>query len=101
MSGKHWAVRGLAAVTRRIRRARGHRILRLLHNPTGEASIRTTVRTAEGVLFHVDTASYLEWHLFFFGGYEHSTIRVLRQYARPDGLAIDVGANIGSHAIPI
>jgi FkbM family methyltransferase len=87
-------------VTRRIR-PRAHRILRLVHSPTGAGSIRTTVQTAEGVRFLVNTASHLEWEIFFFGGYEHSTIRLLKQRARPDGLAIDVGANIGSHAIPM
>lgn len=72
-----------------------------MHSPTGEESIRTTVESADGVRFLVDTASHIEWEIFFFGGYERSTIRLLKQRARPDGLAIDVGANIGSHAIPM
>ena len=72
-----------------------------MHSPTGEGSIKTTVETADGVRFLVDTSSHLEWEIFFFGSYERSTIALLKQRTRADGLAIDVGANIGSHAIPM
>jgi FkbM family methyltransferase len=48
--------------------------------------------------FHVDTNSFLEWSLFFYGAYEAPVLRVVEDSLRPGDTAVDVGANIGIHS---
>ena len=90
----------LAAVTRRFHPRGTDRVLRLVHNPDDRPwSIRTEVEIKRyHQRFHVDTRSFLEWSLFFYGAYEAEVLRVIeKSLALSDG-AIDVGANVGIHS---
>jgi FkbM family methyltransferase len=65
------------------------------------ARVRTRARLRNGQTFDVDTRSYLEWVLWVYGEYEPDTEAIIRRYLRPGDVAIDVGANIGIHTLPM
>ena len=65
------------------------------------ARVRTSARLRNGQTFAVDTRSYLEWVLWVYGEYEPDTEAIIRRYLRPGDVAIDVGANIGIHTLPM
>ncbi|MEK7076860.1 MAG: FkbM family methyltransferase [Patescibacteria group bacterium] len=46
-----------------------------------------------------DTSSYVEWELFFRGYYEKWVIDVMKKLIPQGGVAVDAGANIGTHAL--
>lgn len=54
-----------------------------------------------GIYFNIDTNNYHERGLFLFGRYERGTTEFIRQYLGQldNGIAIDVGANIGIHTL--
>jgi FkbM family methyltransferase len=49
----------------------------------------------------VSTASFIEWQMYFFGAYEPEVVRLARRLVKPKSIAVDVGANIGSHCLPL
>ena len=65
------------------------------------ARVRTGARLRNGQTFDIDTRSYLEWVLWVYGEYEPDTQAIIRRYLRPGDVAIDVGANIGIHTMPM
>ena len=48
---------------------------------------------------NVDTSSYIEWELFFQGYYERWVIEAMKKIIKKGDVAIDAGANIGSHTL--
>jgi len=52
-----------------------------------------------GDKFEVDLSSFLEWHLWAFGAYEGYIAELFEYLVRPGDNCIDVGANVGIHAI--
>ena len=55
--------------------------------------------TADGYLFPVDPGTLLGWNVHFFGGYEPEVRAEIKRWLRPGDVAIDVGANVGWHAL--
>jgi|HubBroStandDraft_1064217.scaffolds.fasta_scaffold95734_2 FkbM family methyltransferase len=66
-----------------------------LFRPLG---LRAT-RTVAGHRFVFDAATDIGMQLLFTGSFEEEAIMRCAQYIRPDGMVIDVGANIGLHAV--
>jgi FkbM family methyltransferase len=52
-----------------------------------------------GYTFPVDRGTLIGWSVHFFGTYEPEVRDVLRKHLQPDDIAIDVGANVGWHAL--
>jgi FkbM family methyltransferase len=52
-----------------------------------------------GDKFEVDLSSFLEWHVWAFGAYEAYIADLFEYLVRPGENCIDVGANVGIHAI--
>jgi len=65
------------------------------------ARVHTTARLRNGQTFDLDTRSFLEWVLWVYGEYEPDTQAIIRRYLRPGDVAIDAGANIGIHTMPM
>jgi FkbM family methyltransferase len=61
--------------------------------------IESVVRLQGGQRLRIDTASFMEWIVFFKGDYEPSFRRILEDNLRPGQVAIDVGANVGIHTL--
>jgi FkbM family methyltransferase len=98
---RHSLILGLGAVTRDFHPRGTDRLLRRLHNPdrrVWSVCARIEIKRYRQ-RFYVDTASFLEWTLFFYGTYEEPVLRLIEASLRPGECAIDVGANIGIHSV--
>lgn len=94
------ALRALARLTRRFHPPGTKRVVRALHDPSDRPwSVSGTVSLRDGLHFHVDTASWIEWNLFFWGAYDARLRGFLEQSLTPGATAIDVGANVGVHTL--
>ncbi len=96
-----WLVHAAAHITRRVHPRGIDRALRLLHPPhhRGDWSVRCCGRLPGGALLHVDTARFIEWTVFFYGGYEPQLERIVRDCVTERSVAVDIGANIGVHSL--
>ena len=76
-------------------------LLRKVHNPDKRQQtwIERIIMVDHGLLFKISTASYLEWQLFFYGGYEHFIARLFEFFVQPGAVVLDIGANVGIHAL--
>lgn len=92
-------VKKLAQWTRKYQGTRFDPALRMFYNPDkrNNDAMDCIIETRDGTLFRVNTASYLEWTLFFYGTYEPFIQSLIRQFVHPGDVCIDVGANIGIH----
>lgn len=54
-----------------------------------------------GFLWELDLAEQLQRTLYFIGSYDALTVRVLKGRVHADDIVLDVGANIGTFALPI
>jgi FkbM family methyltransferase len=59
----------------------------------------TRVTTDTGDTFEADLSSTLEWHLWAFGCYEPHFAELFRLLVRAGDRCVDVGANVGVHAV--
>jgi FkbM family methyltransferase len=57
------------------------------------------VTTRVGDMFAADLASFLEWQLWAFGGYEEYLAELFGHLVEPGHRCIDVGANVGVHTV--
>lgn len=74
--------------------------MRLLHSPDNRKNFSLkTIAPCNGFVMHTDTASFIEWLVFFKGGYEPLTTEIINRHVGPDSVSIDVGANIGVHTL--
>jgi FkbM family methyltransferase len=55
--------------------------------------------TAAGDVFDADLSSTLEWQLWAFGSYEAHLAELFGYLIRPGDRCVDVGANVGVHAV--
>lgn len=55
--------------------------------------------TRDGLVFRLDPAQYVDRHIFEHGIYERRFLELLRGRFEPGSIALDIGANIGNHAI--
>jgi FkbM family methyltransferase len=91
----HW----LARATRRFQPKGIDRIVRMLYPPGNDRPIRSVVDYDDGLLFHCDTQSFLEWYIFFYGAFRPEVSRLINRMLRPGQVAIDIGANVGMHSV--
>lgn len=94
-------LRKLARLTRKYQPRGIHRFLRAIYNPFQRQKdhFDIVVEYDSGLFLHVDTASLLEWYLFFYGKYEAGTVSLIKRLMRPGSVGVDVGAHIGSYAL--
>lgn len=67
------------------------------------ALIKDVVRRGrvDGLLFDLDLTENIDRHLYYSGVWEPKVRSVLREILRGDMVVLDVGANIGAHALPM
>ena len=92
-------VQWLARATRRFQPKGIDRIVRMLYPPGNDRPIRSVVDYDDGLLFHCDTQSFLEWYIFFYGAFRPEVSRLINRMLRPGQVAIDIGANVGMHSV--
>ncbi|MCK4264810.1 FkbM family methyltransferase [Candidatus Babeliales bacterium] len=91
----------IASITRKRKLYKLDWILRKIYNPEKRKSnyIDAAVLLNNRLLMRLNTSSYLEWYIFFYGIYEPMISRLINFVLKPGGVAIDVGANIGAHSL--
>jgi FkbM family methyltransferase len=92
-------IRALARVTRRFHPKGTDRLFRLVHPPGNSTPVRTIVDYDDGLKMHVDTHSFCEWYIFFYGAYRPRVSELLNRMLKPGDVAFDIGANIGMHSV--
>lgn len=96
------ALRQLAAVTRRLPPGLSMGLLRSLFPPGSKrCSFDVVTEMSGGTLLRVASESLVEWEVFFFGAHEAYIVRLLERLTAPGHVVIDVGANVGTHALPL
>lgn len=56
-------------------------------------------RRGDGLLMDLDSRHWIDWNILFRGDYEPRLTRLWDRLAPLDGVAVDVGANVGSHTL--
>jgi FkbM family methyltransferase len=92
-------VSALAWLTRRVHPRGTDRLLRLVHPPGNARPIRTVVDYDDGLRLHIDTRSFCEWYIYFYGAFRPRISELLNQLLQPGHVAFDIGANIGMHSV--
>ena len=95
----HSLLRALARATRAVHPRGTDRLVRLLHPPGNADPIRTVLDYDDGLLINIDTNSFCEWYIFFYGAFRPAISRLLNRMLRPGHVAFDIGANIGMHSL--
>lgn len=92
-------IHALAWATRRFHPKGTDRLVRKIHPPGNDRPIRSVVDYDDGLLMHVDTFSFCEWYIYFYGAFRPEISKLLNRMLRPGHVAIDIGANIGMHSV--
>lgn len=95
-------LRFIASLTRRVPIRGTARILRRIHTPSSrEAAVDAVISIEDGLSLHASTRSDIEWLLFFYGTarFEPGIRKALRAHVEAGAFVIDVGANVGVHAL--
>jgi FkbM family methyltransferase len=92
-------VPALAGLTRRWHPKGTDRLVRALHPPGTERPVRTIIDYDQGLRIHIDTHSFCEWYIYFYGAFRPRISAKLNAILKPGDTAIDVGANIGMHTL--
>lgn len=95
----HDLIQAVAWLTRRFHPKGTDWLLRKLHPPGNDRPIRSVVDYDRGLLMNVDTQSFLEWYIYFYGAFRPEVSRLLNRMLRPGHVAFDIGANIGMHSV--
>ncbi len=92
-------VPALSWLTRRFHPKGTDRLVRLLHPPGNSRPVRTVLDYDEGMVINIDTHSFLEWYIYFYGAFRPKVSKLLNRMLRPGQVAFDIGSNIGMHAM--
>lgn len=66
---------------------------------TGRGSIVRARRS--GLQWQLDLREGIDLAIYLFGQFERSTFRSYRRHVRAGAIAVDIGANIGAHTLPL
>jgi FkbM family methyltransferase len=92
-------VQALAWATRRFHPKGTDRVVRLVHPPGNQRPIQSIIDYDHGLRLHVDTQSFCEWYIYFYGAFRPEISRLLNQMLHKGHVAFDIGANIGMHSV--
>lgn len=96
------ALRQVAAITRRLPPALTIGLLRALVPPGSKrAAFDVVTEMRGGLLLCTGSDSLVEWEVFFYGAHEAYILRLLERLTQPGHVVIDVGANVGTHSLPL
>ena len=92
-------VPALAWLTRRFHPKGTDKLVRLLHPPGNARPVKAVIDYDDGMLINIDTHSFLEWYIYFYGAFRPNVSKMLNRMLRPGQVAFDIGSNIGMHAM--
>lgn len=84
-----------------VRRGVRERLIRIFANPDRRLAGSFTVRM-DGFVYNGNFSSFLDWNVFFFGGYERPVSAAIANFLKSHGsksIFYDIGANVGIHSL--
>lgn len=95
------ALEHVARVTRRFKPKGTHRLLTSVYSPERRArdSFEVIRPYGDNLRIRLDTSSFIEWQIFFYGRYEPEIVDLIRENCHEGAVALDVGANVGCHTL--
>ncbi len=84
----------LAWCTRRFHPKGTDRVVRALHPPGNARPVRTVLDYDEGMVINIDTHSFLEWYIYFYGAFRPQISKLLNRMLRPGQVAFDIGSKV-------
>ena len=98
---KFRVLRRVAKVVQKYHPRGTDRLLRAIYSPDARQKdhIETVLEYDDDLSINIDTASFIEWCIFFYGHYEPEVIALIKQVVKRGDVAFDVGANIGCHTL--
>ncbi len=93
------ALAAFAWLTRRFHPRGTDRLVRLFHPPGNARPVRTIVPYDRGLRLYVDTQSFCEWYIYFYGAFRPKVSELLNELLQPGHVAFDIGANVGMHSV--
>lgn len=93
--------RFLMALIRRTPIPGVNRLAAWIYRPSRAATryIAGVIRRGDGLLMHLDSRNHIDWAIMFSGDYEPHLGGALHRWLKPGSVFVDVGANIGRHAL--
>lgn len=92
-------IRSIAMATRKFHPRGTERILRTFHHPDRVSGVEAVIPYDGDLRIHTNTASFIEWEIFFKGYYAKNIIDLIKKYLPRDGAFVDVGANVGAYTL--
>ncbi len=91
----------VAKITRVIHPFGTERFLRLIYHPDKRASdyFQTIIRYDKDLKININSSSFIEWRIFFYGFYEIEVVKIIKKLIKSDFICFDVGANIGAYSL--
>jgi len=91
----------IAKITRIFHPRGTERLLRLIYHPDkrGSDHFQTIISYDENLSFNINSSSFIEWLIFFYGFYELGIVKIIKKLIKPDFVCFDIGANIGAHTL--
>lgn len=91
----------LAKVNRKYRLPFSRRFFRFIYpwDKRFNDYFDTVIEYDRNLYICVNSSSYIEWHIFFYGYYEKAIIDLFKRILKKGFYAFDVGANIGCHTL--
>jgi len=86
----------VAMITRFFHPPGTMRLLRAFYDPECMTRVSTVIPYDGDSKIHIDTSSFIEWVVFFFGYYEKQIVDLIKKYMPVGGTLVDVGANVGT-----
>lgn len=71
----------------------------LMRRLVGQGAEAVVVR--RGINWALDLREGIDLAIYLLGGFEVATLRMYERYVRPGDVVFDIGANIGSHTLPL
>jgi hypothetical protein len=57
--------------------------------------------TRSGIRWYLDLKEGIDFSIYILGGFEPSTLRLYNKLVKSGDVVLDIGANIGSHTLPL
>jgi FkbM family methyltransferase len=75
------------------------RVVRTVRTLAGKGNVAVFRRG--GIVWELDLREGIDFAIYLQGGFEPAALREYRRVVKPGSVALDIGANIGSHTLPL